>query len=230
MKGLHDGEHGIRLLRRMPPALEALIVLAICFGPAVVASLRDAIAPEGAVVFDNHRVILILLQEFLGFAFAGGLLYARGWRLSDVRVSFSLGSLGWGVLLYVLWVFASRLVISLTAALGLGPMQGYGVSVSSSLSPALLVMLLLVNPIYEELWFSAYPIERFKGFAAAVALGVSVVVRLLCHAHEGLAGAAAVGLLGVMSGLYYWRRRDLGAIVLAHFLADSIGLYSLMHR
>ncbi len=133
-------------------------------------------------------------------------------------------------LFYALWVFASRLVISLTAALGVGPMQGYGVSVSSSLSPALLVMLLLVNPIYEELWFSAYPIERFKGFGTAVALGVSVVVRLLCHAHEGLAGAAAVGLLGVMSGLYYWRRRDLGAIVLAHFLADLLGLYSLMHR
>lgn len=147
MKALHDAEHGIRLLRRMPPVLEALIVLAMCFGPAVVASLRVAIGHEGIVFFDNHRVILILLQEFLGFAFAGGLLYARGWRLSDVRVSFSLRGLGWGVLLYALWVFASRLVISLTAALGVGPMQGYGVSVSSSLSPALPVMLLLVNPI-----------------------------------------------------------------------------------
>ncbi len=100
MKALHDAEHGIRLLRRMPPVLEALIVLAMCFGPAVVASLRVAIDHEGTVFFDNHRVILILLQEFLGFAFAGGLLYARGWRLSDVRVSFSLRSLGWGVLLY----------------------------------------------------------------------------------------------------------------------------------
>ena len=47
---------------------------------------------------------------------------------------------------------------------------------------------------------------------------------MLYHIYQGPYGTLSVLAFGIIIGVYYWRTRALGAVVLTHVLADLIAL------
>ena len=47
---------------------------------------------------------------------------------------------------------------------------------------------------------------------------------MLYHVYQGPHGTLAVLLFGVIVGTFYWRTRSLGAVALAHAVADLAAL------
>jgi membrane protease YdiL (CAAX protease family) len=81
-----------------------------------------------------------------------------------------------------------------------------------------------VNGVYEETFLVGYLVRGFRHRGAAAAVGVSVLVRLLCHLYQGPLGALAAVVFGTLAGAFYWRSRWLWPVAFAHMLQDLISL------
>jgi membrane protease YdiL (CAAX protease family) len=60
-------------------------------------------------------------------------------------------------------------------------------------------------------------------FGASIAIGVPVLVRAAGHLYQGPLGTMSVIGVGVVFGAYYWRKRQLWPVVVAHIVADVAG-------
>jgi membrane protease YdiL (CAAX protease family) len=67
-----------------------------------------------------------------------------------------------------------------------------------------------------------------SSLATALAILASSLTFSLVHYYEGLAGVISNFVAAVILGsLYALRRRTLGSNVIAHSLADSVGLFAI---
>ncbi len=86
-------------------------------------------------------------------------------------------------------------------------------------------VLVVVVALTEETIFRGYLIGRFRlvmNRTPAALLAASVFS--LGHGYEGTAGAATVGVIGlIFAAIYYWRK-SLVAPMVMHFLLDGLGI------
>lgn len=91
--------------------------------------------------------------------------------------------------------------------------------------------LALLSGLAEELLFRGYLIARLErmGFSAVVCVGLTALVFGLVHWDGyGLYPSLSKALwFGVPTGIYFWRRRRLGPLILAHAAINFIGFISL---
>jgi membrane protease YdiL (CAAX protease family) len=85
-----------------------------------------------------------------------------------------------------------------------------------------LVLLGIVNGTYEEIFLLGFLLRGLRGYGLSVAIGVSVLVRVLYHLYQGPLGALYVGVFGLVLSLYYVSSGKLFPVVLAHALWDII--------
>ncbi|QNA98673.1 CPBP family intramembrane glutamic endopeptidase [Massilia sp. Se16.2.3] len=165
----------------------------------------------------------MMLELVLG-ALALAFLRARGYRISDTLPSPSWRGLQEGLLLYaaaaaacfvVGWLVPSRSDLVQPIA-----------QMLTNAKPSLVVVLLvsMLNGLYEETFLLGYLTRRFATLGASLAVGLSVLVRLLYHLYQGPSGAVSVVVFGIVLGAVYWRTRRLWPAVVAHSVADLVGL------
>jgi membrane protease YdiL (CAAX protease family) len=82
----------------------------------------------------------------------------------------------------------------------------------------------ILNGLYEETFLLGYLVRGFSAAGASFAVGLSILVRLLYHLYQGPVGAVSVVVFGLIVSYYYWRTPVLWPAVLAHTIADVIGL------
>lgn len=215
-------------VKALPPAAELVIVITICFGYFILASLLSTFGPVAettATLYDDSSLIGLLFIEVLLFGPAALFLFLRGWLPADFRFGVTLKSSGEGIALFVVTYLLFLVIYSWLAALAGG--EELFASGSSPYQPSLLVVLLvsIVNPVFEEVFVAAYVIKALEGrYGAAFAVGVSVLIRLLYHTYQGPMAVAFIFPMGVLFAVAYWRRRALWPLILAHGLFDFIGL------
>jgi membrane protease YdiL (CAAX protease family) len=90
--------------------------------------------------------------------------------------------------------------------------------------PSLAVVLLLsvVNGLYEEVFLLGYLMKGFRHRGASFALGLSLLVRVLYHLYQGPHGALSIAVAGLVFGVFYLRTGWLWPVVFAHMLADTL--------
>jgi membrane protease YdiL (CAAX protease family) len=215
-------------VKALPPAAEFVIVITICFGYFILASLLSTLGPVAettATLYDDSSLIGLLFIEARLFGPAALFLFLRGWRPADFRFGVTLKSSGEGIALFVVTYLLFLVIYNWLAALA-GCKELFA-SGSSPYQPSLLVVLLvsIVNPVFEEVFVAAYVIKALEGrYGAAFAVGVSVLIRLLYHTYQGPMAVAFIFPMGVLFAVAYWRRRALWPLILAHGLFDFIGL------
>lgn len=215
------------LVQKLSAVQEAALITTIFAGWFIFVAMAVVFAgfprSEGAG-YDPANALSLVVFEIVLFGLAAVVLRWRGWQLRHF-----LFSVQWhDVLAAVGLLFATTLVNgilwrALTNRFDDGSILGDIVQPGGmAFGPALLVSV--VNGTFEEFFLCRYLIERFQTSGAAFAVTLSALIRMLYHTYQGPHGTVSILAFGLIFGWYYWRTRSLGAVALAHALADLAAL------
>jgi membrane protease YdiL (CAAX protease family) len=85
----------------------------------------------------------------------------------------------------------------------------------------------VVNGCFEELVLVGYVFRVLEPQGLGIAMGASVLLRLLMNVSQGPLGATGIFLLGILFSVIYWDYRQLWPLMLAHVILDFLGLARL---
>ncbi|HLO94821.1 MAG TPA: CPBP family intramembrane glutamic endopeptidase, partial [Burkholderiaceae bacterium] len=210
-----------------PPSapLEAVVVVAIAFGWFIMASL-EAVAQgfPGTGSFSDEQLLNILLMELLFGGIALAFLRHRGHALQALLPTPTLTGCLVGAALCGASVLAWQVLAQAVPASQLQAQPIAEIARNARPSLAMAIALSVVNGLYEETFLLGYLVRSFASAGASLALGLSLLVRVLYHLYQGPLGAVSVLMFGLILSVYYWHSRRLWPAVFAHTLADALAL------
>lgn len=212
------------MLRRLPPAAEIFLINLICFGPFIAMSAWEVVHRRDVHVSTNREMLLVIGIELVCGAVAALILRARGWKWADFGLQPTFRQAMAGLLL----CFGANLIIAMiyatyTSASGIDLIKV--VDWQSRVTWPVLILLVLVNPLYEELFEVAYNLRAAESHGGAFAVTLSAAVRFACHLYQGPMAAISILPLGLIFAYVYWRWRKLWPLVIAHAAADFLSLW-----
>ena len=214
-------------IQKLSAVQEAVVITAIFVGWFIYTAMWVVLAgfpKEAAGGYDNAAAIWLVTWECSMFAIGALVLRWRGWKVADF-----LFAVTWRQLLVALALLYCSSVIDglLWQAVGNRLDDGSvlsGLDESDAVSFGAALLLSVVNGTFEEFFLCRYLIERFRTSGAMFAVTLSACIRMAYHVYQGPYGTLSILAFGIMIGTYYWRTRALGAVVIAHILADLIAL------
>ncbi|MFP5247643.1 MAG: CPBP family intramembrane glutamic endopeptidase [Thermoanaerobaculia bacterium] len=211
------------MLQRLSPRAELLLVNLICFGPFIGWSAWELAQRRTEFVFDDRRLYTILAIELVCGTLAVLLLRARGWKLSDFGMKISMPLTIGGMLLFIganlsiaLFYELFRFTTRIDPAAATNP-----VAKASWLT---IVLLLLVDPLYEETFEVAYNIKATEANGAAFGITLSALIRLACHLYQGPIVPLTIFPMGLIFAVVYWKWRRVWPLAVAHGVAGFFAL------
>ena len=195
-------------------------MVALCFGWFILGSLWSVSAGFRSGAITDASLLGIVGFELVIGPIALIVLRSRGYAMTDLLPSPSWTGCAVGALLYIACLLAIRIVLAPLADSSSQPID----QLMATARPSLAVVLLLsvVNGLYEEVFLLGYLMKGFRHRGASFALGLSLLVRVLYHLYQGPHGALSVAVAGLVFGLFYLRTGWLWPVVFAHMLADTL--------
>lgn len=200
------------------------ILIAIVGVPLIILFFGQAF-PGGA-----YSSNFILLRELSILAFTAAFLV---WILRGEREplsSIGLHGRHWGR--SILWGLAGMAVSFLVGALllfvfskaGIAFGQGEEARKFDQVSPWVILVMVFRAGIAEEVFYRGYLMERLSRVSRhwTVYFLLPLVLFALWHYRQGLGGIIISFCLGAVLAAMYWKKRDLKANIIAHFLVDFI--------
>ena len=186
-----------------------------------------------AIIFVYHRIVAdpgasgsVALRELLILALATFLLWIVVTRerlpLSSIGLRWDhFGrSLAWGLGLALVLFAALVGCLALYSLLGIRYGEGGRIAVSMWAT----LLTLVRAGVVEEMFYRGYALERLEGLTGSkwVAAGVALLAFAGFHYGQGPAGMLIALLFGaILTGFYLWKR-NLVAVIFAHFLVDFV--------
>jgi membrane protease YdiL (CAAX protease family) len=221
-----------RYIESLPRWVELTVVITIAFGPLIFASLIDVFLPHQPGQFSDAQLSSLLVYEITILTALLGFLHLRGWTLARVGLRVTIIDTVIGVALAIAgelaFVAAYWIVASLwpqaadaMASTPLGAQQ---------LSLPLVIVVSMVNPIFEETLVCGYVIAALKDRPDPwTGINASVAIRLLYHLYQGAVAAISIVPIGLMLGIWYARTGRLWPLIVAHALWDFLPLAGYVH-
>lgn len=230
MRALIAGTPTVKdFLQSLSTRTEFTLVLGIAFGWACLMSMLVVLNgfPADASVFDDLALYSTILMEIVVLLLLGLLLQQRGWRLDDFHLRPSLRGSLQGVMLAALCLLIYFLLANLVNAVlpNAFDASNQSVVISPSLSLAPIILVSLINPLFEELFVTAYVVnmlQQRRGFWFAV--NTSTAIRLAYHLYQGMPGVLLIIPMGLLFAAFYARQRSLWPLLVAHALWDFLPL------
>jgi membrane protease YdiL (CAAX protease family) len=87
-------------------------------------------------------------------------------------------------------------------------------------------MLVLVNPLFEELIVRGYLMAEIVdlGGSEITAILASVLIQVSYHTYQGFLRCALVAIMFAIFSIYFSRTRKIEPIIIAHFYSDASSL------
>jgi hypothetical protein len=166
-------------------------------------------------VFDDRRLLTIGAIELVAGTIALLILHARGWTAGELgmRVSMPLTIAGM-VLLIGANIFITAIVTVFAEVTGFNVAAVTTQVTRVSWLP--LVLLLAIDPIYEETFEVAYNIRATEREGPAFGISLSAAVRLVCHLDQGPIVPLTILPLGLIFAAVYWKWRRVWPLTVAH--------------
>ncbi len=212
---------------KQPPAapstttsLEALSIVALCFGWFIVGSLWSVSAGFRSGPITDASLLGVVGFELVMAPLALFVLYSRGHDVGGLLPVPSWKGCAVGVLLYIGCILASIVALSPFGNDPSQPIERLMAVAHPSLASVL--VLSVVNGLYEEVFLLGYLMKGLRRHGASFALGASLLVRVLYHLYQGPYGALSIAAVGLVFGLFYLRTGWLWPVVFAHMLADTV--------
>jgi membrane protease YdiL (CAAX protease family) len=208
---------------------EVLVVLGATVGLSLASiarsGQRDAVK-TGA--FTDAHLVSLLAYEALATLLLVPWLWRRGWRPHAIAGAPPPMDVlrGGGVWLLAMAAYALAWIIfqvmQPAAAHAIATAQPFtGVPASA----ATIVVLSIVNPVFEEFLWLGYFVARLEApLGMRTAAVLSVVCRTLVHAYQGPLAIIGILPVGVALTWYYGRTRRIWPVIVVHVLFDAIGL------
>jgi membrane protease YdiL (CAAX protease family) len=204
---------------------EIATIVAICFGYYILISINAVFAnfPRGTITENTVPAMVVLDFILITVALAvlkwrhyplANLLPRPDWRGSAIAVGLAIAGICLGMLATWFFPVSQRL-------------QYQDIVGSHKLGLLSVLVLSVVNGLYEEVFLLGYLQRELMPHGAAFAVGASLLVRVLYHAYQGHVGATAVMMFGLVLGVYFLRTGNLWPPALAHVLADIVALLSM---
>ena len=226
------------IIRRISAPTEFGLVIFICFGLTIWASLRWLIrnvsagiptsAPtassSSAIQLNNNDILslAVLKMVTLGIVFWIGRI--RGWSLASFGFKLRWKSTGGGVLLFIAFLGIQRLLGFLTRNAFHSTVDFHRVS---NLTIPFIILISIVNPVFEESIEVGYFFHALQQSGMWLTVLTSASFRALLHMTMGISGVIFMFAEGLLHGFVYWRWRQLWPLILAHGLQM---LYSLLSQ
>ncbi|HKR67071.1 MAG TPA: CPBP family intramembrane glutamic endopeptidase [Thermoanaerobaculia bacterium] len=211
------------ILQRLSPRGEFWLVLVLAFGYFVVRSTMAFFAGSARVLTTRWAVSLVA-YEIIMLAIVIGIAKARGWSWRELAPRPTLlGTIGGLVLSFgcTMLVSVSYLVTSIFVRVPKPPIT------SQSLALWAIVLIALINPIFEEALVVGYVVRMTGARGAAFAITVSALLRLAYHTYQGPSAVISIFPVGILFAAIYAKYRDLWPIVVAHAVLDYFSLSRL---
>jgi len=206
---------------------EALVVITICFGWAVLSSLNAVASgfPSGgtgtAATFNDRALLGIIGYELVLGTVALTILRSRNYAISTLTPHPTIKDTVWGLgLFFAAWLVGGTLASMFSAGQPEQPIDHMVRQANISL-PVLIIMA-MVNGTFEEVFLLGFLQRGLRNYGPSVALGVTLLVRLMYHLYQGPIGAVWITGFGLVFGLFYLRFQSLWPVVLAHILWDIV--------
>lgn len=206
---------------------EAIGIVALCFGWFIAGSVYAVSAGFQGGTFSEGEIFGLVVFELVFGSVALYVLASRGFDVASLYPHPSVFGALAGVLL------AAVAAGTASAATSVLDWQSYSEPLERLMGgtpvglPAL-VLLGVVNGAYEEIFLLAFLVRGLRGYGLSIALGISLLVRVLYHLYQGPVGAIYVGTFGLVLSLFYVASGRLFPAVLAHAMWDIIPF--LMHQ
>ncbi|MGJ7607984.1 CPBP family intramembrane glutamic endopeptidase [Variovorax sp. LT1R20] len=200
--------------------MEALGMVALCFGWFILGSLWSVSAGFRSGAITDASLLGIVGFELLIGPIALLVLRSRGYVVADLLPSPSWIGCGVGALLYIACVLAAWIAVAPFASSASQPIDELVATARPSF--AVVLVLSVVNGLYEEVFLLGYLMKGFRHRGASFALGLSLLVRVLYHLYQGPNGALSIAVVGLVFGVFYLRTGWLWPVVFAHMLADTL--------
>jgi uncharacterized protein len=208
--------------KSLSPAAEFCIVVGGAFALPIASSLWAAftLSPAQAVQITNVEIEYLVIQEALVLFALAWFLRVRGWSIEHFPAfppwRELVQALGLTLAAYLVWVGPWML---------LNPADAAAPAVNFGLSWGHILAVSIINPLFEEAILCAYMIPFLaQRRGLAVAMAVSLVVRLSFHTYQGALALPSIALLGLVLSGYFARTRRLWPVLIAHGALDVIGL------
>ena len=211
-------------LRHLGPWTEFAVVIALCLGWSIFESVRDVALGRPLPRLTEGDVLTLTAIELGAGLLAGGFLAFRGWVWGAFNVRVTWRTTGGGLLL-VGASYASFIAGAIVVAMTPG-----GEETLRALPdfPGVLIPVALlgsvVNGCFEELVLVGYVFRVLERQGLGIAMGASVLLRLLMSLYQGPLGATGILLLGMVYGVIYWDYRQLWPLIFAHMVLDFLAL------
>ena len=202
---------------------EALAIAALCFGWSVWAAIASVGQRPSGGGFTDAALVVSALFEVLVAAAALAFLARRGYALRALVPVPTWRDSALGAALYAgCWLASAALLAPLAADYADEPIARMMAATHVHL-PAV-ALFSLVNAAYEEVFLVGVLMRGLRGLGASTALGLVVLLRILCHVYQGPVGVLSVFLFGLAFGLVWLRTQRLWVLVAAHVLWDFVPL------
>jgi hypothetical protein len=207
----------------MSPRMELLLVNLLCFGPFAAMSVTGMLRRERVLLYDDRRLYTIVAIEVVCGTLAILLLRARGWKLSQFGLQITMPLTIFGMLLFI---GANITIAGLNEAVRLW--SGFDAAAATEpvarASWLAVILLLLIDPLYEETFEVAYNIRATEQDGAAFGITLSAVIRLICHLYQGPIAPLTILPLGLIFAAVYWKWRRVWPLAVAHGVAGYFAL------
>jgi membrane protease YdiL (CAAX protease family) len=203
--------------RKLSVRLEFFLVLVVGFGPFIAMQHWNAVQRKPLHMTDAGLIAFPIIELIL-FATILWIGRVRGWSIAKFGFKISWRGTVGGIILFAV---AETAMIGVTAGMQiLNPEQTPFTFSRLALLPIILISLM--NPVFEELLGTGYFIGSLQSLGMWPAVMASAIFRGAYHLQFGINAAASIFALGAIFGFVYWRWRQLWPLVIAHTMADLI--------
>jgi membrane protease YdiL (CAAX protease family) len=220
---------------------EVWIVCAVAFGGSVYGSLvafGSTYRATRSGVYTNYSSVYMMLHEATALALLWWVLARRGKSLISWVLPLRSKDSGDSVVLWIGGCVAFYGCYSALHAMGLTPNDRATQfrSVTHHLFGAKVAigafLFQFLNPFFEELIVRGYLMTEIAALTGSIrkAVLVSVLLQTTYHLYQGGASALSLGVLFLISSIYYARTGRIQAVVLAHLYVDvSATLFTMFY-
>jgi len=200
---------------------EAAGIAALCFGWFIVGSMYAVSAGFKSGTYSESNTLGLVVLEVLLAVTALFILRSRGFDVPSLYPQPTVKGTAGGAMLYLLaagaaWVATLPFDWNYYAE----PLQR--LMDGNPIGLPVLVLLGVVNGAYEEVFLLGFLLRGLRGYGLAMAIGLSLLVRVLYHLYQGPLGAIYVGTFGLALSLSYVVTGRLYPAVIAHAMADIV--------
>jgi membrane protease YdiL (CAAX protease family) len=204
---------------------EFLFIILIAFGYPILTSFLSLVATRAEPAISQSTLQLLLVYEPLIIVALGGMLLLRGWRPVHIGLSLNVKDIVAGGAL-ALAAYAAFFALYMACHTVIPQaLKGNDALVMPGLAMGTVLVVSVVNPLFEELFVCGYVISALKkSHSDFYAINISIVIRLAYHLYQGANGVVGMIPLGFVFAFWYARTSRLWPVIIAHALFDFIAL------